>query len=132
MMESKEQAYLLAESKGIELEVTGHALALKGVEEGDGAENLEEGNPEEDLSHGASGNELVVEGSHLSAGSNLGEGGVDGNVLENGASSGKHSNACISTCTTYVRIGMRHLTWPLNNDLCVGDGPRYNKINSAS
>ena len=41
----------LGEAEGIELEVTGVALALDGLEEGDAAEDLEEGGPQKDLGH---------------------------------------------------------------------------------
>ncbi len=45
------QAYLLAEAKRVESEVARGALALEGLEESEGAENLGEGNPQENLAH---------------------------------------------------------------------------------
>ena len=86
---------LLAHAHRVELEVTGSALALEGVEEGDSAENLEERDPEEDLAHGSGLDELVVESGHLGAASDLGERGVDGDVLEDGAGGGKHGNTAV-------------------------------------
>ena len=50
----------LRKAEGIELEVARVTLALDGLEEGDAAENLEEGSPQEDLRHAARLDENVV------------------------------------------------------------------------
>ncbi len=86
---------VLAKAKGIKLEVAGGALALEGLEKGDGAEHLEEGDPEEDLTHGSLLDEHVMEGSHLGATSKAGVRRISGNVLEDGTSGGEHGNAAV-------------------------------------
>ena len=86
---------LLAEAKGVELEVAGSALALKSLEESDGAEHLEERQPQEELAHGALLHEDIVGGSHLGAADDGGVRRVDGDVLEHGAGGGEHGNAAV-------------------------------------
>lgn len=86
---------VLGEAKRIELEVTRGALALEGLEEGDGAENLEEGNPQKDLSHGTLLDKHVVESGHFGATSKACVGRIGSDVLEHGASGGKHGNAAV-------------------------------------
>ncbi len=47
------QGNLLAEAERVESEVARGTLALEGLEESEGAENLSEGNPQENLAHAA-------------------------------------------------------------------------------
>mmetsp|Transcript_12239 Transcript_12239/g.17755 ORF Transcript_12239/g.17755 Transcript_12239/m.17755 type:complete len:210 (-) Transcript_12239:20-649(-) len=84
---------LLAETERIELEITGSTLALEGLEKGDGAENLEERDPQQELAHGALLYKNVVDACHLCTTNQSLVGRVDSYVLEHGASSGKHRNA---------------------------------------
>jgi len=86
---------VLAEAKGVKLEVTRSALALQRLEKRDGAEHLEERQPEEELAHGALLDEDVVRRSHLGAADELAVAGVHGDVLEHGAGGGKHGNAAV-------------------------------------
>ena len=86
-----EGGLVLGKAEGIEGEVSGLTLALEGLEKGNNTEDLNEGDPEDDLGATALLNEIVVgiNGSHL------GEEGKSVGLLDDEAKDRKHGEAAV-------------------------------------
>ncbi len=82
---------ILGEVEGIESVVTGVALALEGLKEGNNAEDLNEGDPEDDLRATSLGNEVVVGID----GGELGEEGEGVLLLDKETKNSKHGEAAV-------------------------------------
>ena len=88
---------VLEEADGVEAEITGGtAGSVEGLHEGDGADDLGEAEPEEELAHGAVLDEGVVGGDGGEALVGLGE-GVDAKAAVDGAEAepGHHADAAV-------------------------------------
>ena len=86
-----EGGLILGKAKGVESEITGLTLALEGLEKGNNAEDLDEGDPEDDLGATTLLHEVVVgiNGGHL------GEEGESVLLLDEEAEDGKHGEAAV-------------------------------------
>jgi len=86
-----EGGLILGKAKGVESEITGLTLALEGLEKSNNAEDLDEGDPEDDLGAATLLHEVVVgiNGGHL------GEEGESVLLLDEEAEDGKHGEAAV-------------------------------------
>ena len=96
---------VLGQAERVEGEVTGLALALEGLEKSHHAEDLDEGDPEDDLGATTLLNEIIVgvDGSHL------GEEGEGVLLLHEEAEDGEHGEAAVLELSLAEHAEVEHV-----------------------
>ena len=100
---------VLGEVERVELEVARGTLALEGLEERDGAENLKEREPEKQLAHSSLLHEDVMDTGHLGAADDPVHTREGEDVLGHGTGSGKHGNAAVLELRLAEELDVRDL-----------------------
>ena len=96
---------ILGKAEGVEGEVSGLTLALEGLEESNDTEDLDEGDPEDDLGATTLLNEIIVgvDGSHL------GEEGEGVLLLHEEAEDGEHGEAAVLELSLAEHAEVEHV-----------------------